>query len=112
MTIVAVKNLASLSEGQIQLGLGKTYTGPGIYDLGENSNANNFASYSITSGFSLTMWEARDDDGKGSSSKLTITSDNNDIVEGTFQFVGTRTVGTANPGLKHFTEGKFKVKLN
>ncbi len=112
LAVVAVKNLANPGEGQFQLNLGNTYTGPGTYNLGESSDANNFASYTVTENFLPTIWEARDDDGNGSSGKLTVTSDANGIVEGTFQFAGIRTSGSINPGLRHFTEGKFKLKIN
>jgi len=112
LAVVAVKNLVNPGEGQFQLNLGNTYTGPGTYDLGEGSNANNFASYTITENFLPTIWEANSDNGNGSSGTLTITSDANGVVEGTFQFAGIRTTGSASPGLRHFTEGKFKLKIN
>ncbi len=112
LAIVAVKKLASPGDGMFQLNLGNTYTGPGTYDLGEKSDANNFASYTLTENSQPTLWEARDNNGNGSSGTLTITTDANGVVEGTFKFAGIRTTGTINPGLKHITEGKFKVKLN
>ena len=112
LTIVAVKNLTNPGDGMFVLNLGNTYTGPNTYNLGEISDANNFASYTVTKDFLPTFWEARDDDGNGSSGTLTITSDADGIVEGTFKFAGIRTSGSINPGLRHFTEGKFKLKIN
>lgn len=112
LTIVAVKNLTNTGNGMVQINLGNTYTGPGTYDLGEKSKANNFASYTVTENFLPTIWEARTDNGNGSSGMLTITTDANGVVEGTFKFAGLRTSGSINPGTRHFQEGKFRVKIN
>lgn len=110
LSISVPKNTANVGEGTIMLNLLSGYNGAGTYTVGVGSTGNNYARYttgSMATG-NLNSWNAETSHNSSGTGTITITSDANNIVEGTFQFDG---YNNTNQTTKHFTEGKFRLKI-
>lgn len=92
------------SAGQINITLG-TYTGPGTYTLGPAGGPSNTAIYTLTT----APFTAHSASGVLGSGTVTVTSDTNGRVEGTFNFDGKNNSGPAIT-TKLITDGNFSAK--
>ena len=115
LTISIPKDVNSPSSGAFLLNILSGYNGSGTYKVGIGSTGNNYARYSLGSMATnnLKFWSA--ETGSSSTSNtigtgtITISSDTNNIVEGTFQFSG---YSNEDATTKQFSEGKFRLKIN
>lgn len=114
--IRAKKNSANANEGEFWIALGSVstpYTGAGVYELAPQKGIYAGASYTLNS----EKWIVGDEfvdvvNGQPvystTTGTVTITKDENKIVEGTFSFSGHNS---AKQSTKQITEGKFRLKV-
>ena len=100
-TIIALQGTDNSGKG-FMLRL-STYTGAGTYSLGFGNIANTATYIGGTS-----MGEQYSTAYQGTSGSITVTSDNNEVIEGTFEFVGK--VNNTSSAVT-VSNGKFKVKF-
>ncbi|MBW7838879.1 MAG: hypothetical protein H3C36_04395 [Chitinophagaceae bacterium] len=105
LTTSAVKDGSAISiagtgsDGQINIGI-TSYTGPGTYSVSDKAIMT-FATTSLP----IEAWSANPVVGEGS---VTITKDDDNYVEGTFNFKAYSSGGASS---KTVSGGKFNVKL-
>ncbi|GEM_PF-717649 len=114
--IRAKKNTANADEGEFWFALGsvsQAYNGAGVYELIPQQGIYAGASYTLNS----EKWAVGDEyvdieNGQlvysATSGTVTITKDENKIVEGTFKFDG---YNSGKQTTKKITEGKFRLKI-
>ena len=115
LSITVPKDVNNVASGTFMLNILSGYNGTGEYTVGKGATGNNYARYtsgSMVGGGTVSFWTA--ETGSGSTANdigtgtITVSSDKNGIVEGTFQFDG---YNKTNQTTKHFTEGKFRLKI-
>lgn len=109
LTISVADDVANVGQGTIMINLLSSYKGAGTYTVGVGSTGNNYARYtqgSMATG-NLNSWNAETSHNASGTGTVTVTSDANNIVEGTFGYTGYSTNGSS----KKISEGKFRLKI-
>ncbi|TZF82730.1 hypothetical protein FW774_14645 [Pedobacter sp. BS3] len=108
------KDVANPATGTFLMNILSGYNGAGSYKVGVGGGTN-YARYttgSMVGGGTVSFWTA--ETGSGSTANnigtgtIVVSSDKNGVVEGTFSFDG---YNNADHTTKHFTEGKFRLKV-
>lgn len=114
--IKAKKNTSNAGEGEFWMAIGSVsspYSGAGVYELIPQKDPYVGASYTLN----LEKWVVGDEflgieNGQPiystTTGTITITKDENKIIEGTFQFEG---LNKTKQSTKQFKDGKFRLKV-
>jgi len=110
LTISVPEDTSNVGNGSIMINILSGYSGAGTYTVGFGASGNNYARYmtgSIATG-NMNSWNAETSHNSTGTGTVTITSDANNIVEGTFSFTGV----SSDTSSKQISEGKFRLKIS
>ena len=110
LTISVPEDTSNVGNGSIMINILTGYSGAGTYTVGFGASGNNYARYmtgSMATG-NMNSWNAETSHNSTGTGTVTVTSDANNIVEGTFSFTGV----SSDTSSKQISEGKFRLKIS